>query len=542
MADKSPYSLEYPTIDPHHFDLIVYGSGLPESVIAAAASAAGKLVLHLDPNSFYGSHFASLPLPSFSSFLQFTPPLPSEPSADGFVSSSPYHFVDLESRCVYSEVEIADLPMPEPSKSFIVDLPGPRVFYCADRAVDLMLRSGASHHVEFKSVEGSLIYWDGQLCSVPDSRQAIFRDQNLSRAEKSQMMRFLKLVQGHIESESEEAFAISPEDLEIPFADFLDKQKLPPKIRTIILYSIALATFDQDDGGDYRHIVKTKEGIERIALYISSLGRLTNSVGAFIYPIYGHGEIPQAFCRCAAVKGTLYVLRMPVKSLLFEKVSNQYKGVRLASGQEIFSHQFVMDPSFTVSSSFLPLIDHKVLDGSNLASKVAKGLIITSSAIQHDSSNILVIFPPRSLFSQQSTTVRVLQLCSNVAICPSGMFLVYLSTPCDDASLGKECIHAAIKTLFTVPDSNGFDGIAVNNENVGASKPAVLWSAIYIQELTQASSGALYSSPMPDENLDYRNTLESTIKLFSSMFPGMEFLPKTEVSKGDDEYSSLSSD
>lgn len=228
---------------------------------------------------------------------------------------------------MYSEVEVADSPMPEPSKSFIVDLPGPRVFYCVDLAVDLMLRSGASHHVEFKSVERSLMYWDGQLCSVPDSRQAIFRDQSLSRSEKSQMMRFLKLVQAHIAFESEAklsgegAFGISPEDLEIPFTDFLHKQKLPPKIRTIILYSIVLATFDQDDRGDCRHIIKTKEGIEKIALYISSLGRLPNSVGAFIYPIYGHGELPQAFCRCAAVKGALYVLRMPVICLIIDKVN-----------------------------------------------------------------------------------------------------------------------------------------------------------------------------------------------------------------------------
>ncbi|XP_028556177.1 rab escort protein 1-like [Dendrobium catenatum] len=143
---------------------------------------------------------------------------------------------------------------------------------------------------------------------------------------------------------------------------------------------------------------------------------------------------------------------------------------------------------------------------------VAKGVIIANKAIQQDSSNILVLFPPRSLFFQQSTTVRALQVCSSVAICPSGMFLVYISTPCDDASLGKE--RAAMRTLFTVPDPDSFDGISSNNENTGASKPTVLWSAIYIQELTHvASLGAIYSTPMPDENLDYWNSLESTIKV-----------------------------
>ncbi|KAK8956812.1 hypothetical protein KSP39_PZI000126 [Platanthera zijinensis] len=190
---------EFPTIDPISFDLIVYGSGLPESLLAAAASSAGKTVLHLDPNPFYGSHFASLPLPSFSSSLQSTPPSPSKIyTDDGSASSSLYHAVDLEHRHVYSEVEFS--VSSEPPGSFILDLSGPRVLYCADLMVDLMLRSGASHHVEFKSVERSLFYWEGQLFSVPGSRQDIFTDRSLTLAEKRHLAMLLELVQDHIAS------------------------------------------------------------------------------------------------------------------------------------------------------------------------------------------------------------------------------------------------------------------------------------------------------------------------------------------------------
>lgn len=35
--------------------------------------------------------------------------------------------------------------------------------------------------------------------------------------------------------------------------------------------------------------------------------RFPNASGAMIYPIYGQGELPQAFCRRAAVKGCIYV-------------------------------------------------------------------------------------------------------------------------------------------------------------------------------------------------------------------------------------------
>ncbi|PKA47354.1 hypothetical protein AXF42_Ash017299 [Apostasia shenzhenica] len=556
MAENFLAHQDYPSIEPNAFDIIVYGTGLPESLLAAAAAAAaGKTVLHLDHNPFYGSHFASLPLPSFSSFLQSVFRSPPKSFSDLSASTSPYDVFELESRRVYSEVEFATSQPPEPSRSFILDLCGPRVVYCADMAVDLMLRSGASHHVEFKSVDGSLIYWDGRLCSVPDSRQAIFRDKSLALAEKSQMMKFLKMVQGHIASGSaagagagagagapEERFVrMSPQDLETPFAEFLQKQHLPPKIRTIILYAIALADYDQDCEGSCGNLMKTKEGLERISLYISSLGRLPNAVGAFIYPIYGHGELPQAFCRCAAVKGALYVLRMPVSAVLLDKVSNQYKGVRLASGQEIFSQHLVMESSFTVQSSVSSLLDNQDFHYSKHSRMVARGVCITNSSIHTDSSNILLIFPPRSLLPEQSVTVRALQLCSNVSTCPSGMFVVYLSTQCHDATVGKECIRAAMEALFRLPDSSSSEEIfSSDNENAGVSKPNLLWSVVYIQELAQASIGSIHSSPMPDGNVDYQNLLETTTKLFSKMYPEAEFLPPNKASENADEDGSQS--
>ncbi|MED6173590.1 hypothetical protein PIB30_061023 [Stylosanthes scabra] len=72
--------------------------------------------------------------------------------------------------------------------------------------------------------------------------------------------------------------------------------------------------FDQDNSEVCKDFLKTKNGIDRLALYSSSVGR------ALIYPIYDEGEVLQAFCRRAAVKGCIYVLRMPITSLLMDKV------------------------------------------------------------------------------------------------------------------------------------------------------------------------------------------------------------------------------
>ncbi|KAF0897882.1 hypothetical protein E2562_001601 [Oryza meyeriana var. granulata] len=538
MADAPQ---DYPTIDPTSFDVVLCGTGLPESVLAAACSAAGKTVLHVDPNPFYGSLFSSLPLPSFPSFLSSS----SSDSVPSPSSTTPYAAVDLRRRSLYSEVETSGT-VPEPSRRFIVDLVGPRVLYCADEAVDLLLRSGGSHHVEFKSVEGgTLLYWDGGLYTVPDSRQAIFKDTSLQLKEKNLLFRFFKLVQAHIAAsaagaeagEGEASGKLPEEDLDLPFIEFLKKQHLSPKMRAVVLYAIAMADYDQDGADSCERLLTTKEGVKTIALYSSSIGRFANAEGAFIYPMYGHGELPQAFCRCAAVKGALYVLRMPATALLVDEEKKCYAGIRLASGQDILCQQLVLDPSYEIPSLDMTCSTPV----SNSSRKVARGICIISSFVKQDLSNVLVVFPPKSLEEEQVTAVRVLQLSSNLAVCPPGMFMAYLSTPCTDTFTGKKCINKAIDVLFTTKASDDLEGhLETTSENSKEGvKPTLLWSCVYVQEITQCqgTSDTALSCPMPDENLDYRSILESTKKLFTDICPNEEFLPRNSAPKYADDDS-----
>ncbi|TXG72448.1 hypothetical protein EZV62_001027 [Acer yangbiense] len=494
----------YPPIDPTTFDLIIIGTGLPASLISAASSAAGKSVLHLDPNPFYGSHFSSLSVPDISSFLNSH-------------SAPPFNTHDenltLTTRPLFSDVEISNFApeiLDQQLRKFNLDLSGPRVLFCADKSIDLMLKSGASQYVEFKSIDASFIGdGDGKLWSVPDSRATIFKDKTLSLLEKNQLMRFFKLVQGHLSNneseESENGVKISAEDLECLFEEFLTKMKLPPKIKSF-----------------------------------------QNALGALIYPIYGQGELAQAFCRRAAVKGCLYVLRMPVISLLKDEDSGSYKGVRLASGQNIFSQKLVLDPSFTVpgplasapclqiqdSFQVLSLIDDKV--------KVARGICITKSSLKPDISNCLVFFPPRSLFPEQVTSIRVLQLSSNLSVCPLGMFVLYFSALCDEVNQGKKLLHAALNALLKLLVSgNAENSSIVQSEDIEHVEPTLLWSALYIQELTKGQFESVSSTPMPDGNLNYNDLLDATEKLFQNMYPNEEFFPETSEPENSEEDAGL---
>ena len=61
--------------------------------------------------------------------------------------------------------------------------------FCADKSVDLVLKSGANQYIEFKGIDASFMYnEDGKLTSLPDSRAVIFKDKRLGLTEKNQLM------------------------------------------------------------------------------------------------------------------------------------------------------------------------------------------------------------------------------------------------------------------------------------------------------------------------------------------------------------------
>ena len=58
------------------WDAVVVGTGLKECLLSGLLSVAGKKVLHLDRNKYYGGHSASLDS-SVNSFNMITPAAPS---------------------------------------------------------------------------------------------------------------------------------------------------------------------------------------------------------------------------------------------------------------------------------------------------------------------------------------------------------------------------------------------------------------------------------------------------------------------------------
>uniref|UniRef100_A0A061R5K8 Rab proteins geranylgeranyltransferase component a 1-like n=1 Tax=Tetraselmis sp. GSL018 TaxID=582737 RepID=A0A061R5K8_9CHLO len=242
-------------IEPKEFDLIVLGTGLQESIIAGAAARAGKSVLQLDANEFYGSDWASYNLEGFLKWAECQHEKTSEVhgTATATCSARDRQQGELQSRSdgnshitLHTHVELFcwDTSVASASREYSVDL-APKLMFCSGEMVDLMLRCNAHNYMEFKLLQGHSLWQHGRLSPVPASRADIFKDRRLSPSEKRRLMRFLKQV---LEEDSGSG-ALPARFGDQSLVDVLEEEGLSGDLQEIVLYGLVLAHSDQRSPG-----------------------------------------------------------------------------------------------------------------------------------------------------------------------------------------------------------------------------------------------------------------------------------------------------
>ena len=97
-----------------------------------------------------------------------------------------------------------------------------------------------------------------------------------------------------------------PAFLARPFINFLQSQRLSPRLQSIIAYVLSLVDSPlQSLGSDLP--VLTAAAVSRLRSFLHSIGRYGN--GAFLLTLYGMADIPQGFARLCAVYGGTFILR-----------------------------------------------------------------------------------------------------------------------------------------------------------------------------------------------------------------------------------------
>lgn len=581
---------------PTNYDVIVIGTGMTESILAAAASRVGKQVLHIDSNEYYGGLWSSFNLENLNKWVadcenkETLSSDPDDPNSDVkinngedfvFLRSQASHVNNVElkwhipkksgeikveqwsrkSQTSDEEGQIEEVEVSESSSTketisrthtnsesekmpstqctqnnnwtqedimreyrrFNIDL-APKLLFARGSLVELLISSNIARYTEFHAVTRVLTWLDGELNVVPCSRADVFATRHVSVVEKRMLMKLLTTCMD-TENLMQEFQGFDTKT----FLDYLKSKRLTAHLLHYVLYAIAMGTDS----------TPCMEGVERTQRFLNSLGRYGNT--PFLWPMYGTGELPQAFCRLCAVFGGTYCLQHPAKALVV--ADDRCVGV-VSCGQRLAADHVVMSISQAPSNYF----DDSPMSG------ISRAVFITNKSIMPAEKEPLTFlqFPPGP---NHPNPVTVIEVGPSTHACPKGLFLVHMT--CKQSKSAREDLLEIAEHILTVDDVNPSDyDITTGTQSTQTvkqesnfahsearggngdeaatvrTKPQVLWS-MYFDCLETSKSNLSPSVPQnlhlcsgPDLELDFEFSVHQAEKIFKQMYPDLEFLPR----------------
>lgn len=509
---------------PKQFEVIVIGTGLEESIVAAACARNGHSVLHLDPNDFYGDQWASFTFDGLQRWLHGSKDKSEdadtriEPSvnqelledqetlltldnektvtviSEDFYAKVPEKIVEDDET---EEVKESNLPGSiEPwtkeklfasSRHFNLDLT-PRLLFSKGSMVELLISSNISRYTEFKSVTRVLTHLNGKLEHVPSSRADVFSTKHISMIEKRLLMKYLTFCLNY-----QEHLDKIDTDLQKPYEEFLKKEKLTPTLIHFIMNSIAMVP----------NSVNCEEGLKATQKFLASLGRF--GFTPFLWPMYGTGELPQAFCRLSAVFGGTYFLGRPIDGII--KKQDRVQGV-IVDGQRIVCSHLVIarklcpqDLRTEVLKTETVFRDIHLLNSSLLSSEKEELSFLTLPGSDKTESG----------FGQS----YVMEVGHGASACPKGMYSLQVS------SLKNGTFEEMVQPLLAQ------DQLIYS----------LRWKHTYstLKECIKANVALCHD---PVFELDFDEAIAHAQTVFNTIFPGEDFLPRApepeEIILGED--------
>jgi Rab GDP dissociation inhibitor len=185
----------------------------------------------------------------------------------------------------------------------------------------------------------------------------------------------------------------------------MDKFSLGQGCRDFVGHALALYRDDT-----WQQSTNCWETIQRIKLYNDSLSHYGKS--PYLYPLYGLGDLPQAFARLSAIYGGTYMLNKPVDGVVME--NGRVVGVQ-SEGEIVRCNAVIGDPSYFPDKveqvgeivRIIGVLDHPI-PGTN------------------DSESCQIIIPQGQVGRHNDIYISLVSSAHQVA--PPGKFLVILST------------------------------------------------------------------------------------------------------------------
>ncbi|GAC93722.1 hypothetical protein PHSY_001287 [Pseudozyma hubeiensis SY62] len=435
------------SLDRTHYDVAIFSTGLPQSILSAALASAGLSVIHIDKNDYYADQWASLTL---SELLKWTQSIKNSPR-NGF--SSVQHIDDVDLRFP-SATDAEDAKSSEPSqlppslasldRHYAISL-APTLLPATGPSIDCLIRSKVSSYATFRLLERTCVAsastddsTNMTLTGVPASKEDIFKTKTLSLIAKRKLMKLLMYI-GTEDWQSD--LAHDQKLAKKPFVEYLaEVHKMSPDLIDAVAYGVCLcATPDET----------TEMAMKRAKSHMQSVGRYGNS--AYLVGQYGGaGELAQGYCRASAVKGGMFILAHGIKSA--KKVTDNWE-IGVDGIDEVITADYIVS-----SDEVLHELGLRSTDASNSEPKVKvlyKAILVLDTPIsftdavnpdvrttEEDAKDTssrtaaesdlppetgLVVFPPGSI-GGNANTVTVLMMGEGTFSCPKGQYVYYIQT------------------------------------------------------------------------------------------------------------------
>jgi len=215
--------------------------------------------------------------------------------------------------------------------------------------------------------------------------------------------------------------------------DLLTKFKLDGGVVDVVGHALAL--YPDENWQDK----PAKETIGRIMLYAESLQQYGKS--PYLYPVYGLGDLPQAFARLSAVYGGTYMLNKPILGFTFDE-AGRVTGVKSDDG--VAKCKIVVgDPSY-------------FSDRVKKVGTVGRCIAIMDHPIPgtNNSESCQLILPMSQIGRKKDVYISCVSFAHNVA--PKGKYIALVASelekdnPQEELASGVKLLGPTLKTFYSI--------------------------------------------------------------------------------------------
>ncbi|CCH44646.1 Rab proteins geranylgeranyltransferase component A [Wickerhamomyces ciferrii] len=388
---------------PEQCDVVIAGTGLVESILAAALAWQGSNVLHIDSNDHYGDNTATLTIDQIKNWV---------------VKVNKNEIIGFKNALLYipSGNELFK------SKDFGLDLT-PKILFAKSDLLSLLIKSRVYKYLEFLPLSSFHFFENDNFEKMSNTKQDIFTNQSLSLLTKRSLMKFIKFaIDWENQPQIWESYKKKPMEI------FLNEQfKLEKPQIWELIFSIGLCNNLK---------INTPEALLRIKRYLISFDVYGNF--PVMYSKYGGaGEISQGFCRSAAVAGTTYKLNTKLESF-----DPKNKIAKFSDNSRIrVNEQIILSPSQAPNNAQnIPKQEYEIQRLTVIVKKTCK------EWFENGESASIVVFPSGSLSTNNSEAVQALIMSEETGITAPDTCVWYLSTT-EKGLKGRHDLENALKKM-----------------------------------------------------------------------------------------------